>query len=317
MRSIDGWAGIDARLPFPHGDGPAPDMIALVGRRVRVMQKIAALGIRAELARRRAAQLHARESRVRHLVRMDAVHDFVSEPVDEKRRVLVIVDLAQGLDRWIAFDFLLDELDRDLAVREIADVAVVQRIEMRDVEQVLDEEPVIRRDLDRRTGIAFEVLVDELGRARRTRLAHAVRGARPHPHDAVLLDHRIGFQLGARRNRLLALRGNHHALTVPVVGEAVIGALQVAVRKDFSARERHALVHAAVVERDDLAFGGPPHDDRFLADPVALDLVDLDLVRHAHDIPGVFDERVGDFDRCVVYHGWTSSRRCAGGCVAG
>ena len=46
----------------------------------------------------------------------------------------------------IAIDRFLDEFDRNLAIQDIPDIAVVQRIEMRDIEQILDQQSIVRID---------------------------------------------------------------------------------------------------------------------------------------------------------------------------
>ena len=65
-----------------------------------------------------------------------AVDGLVGEPVDEIGRLDVVRDLANGHHAAVAVDLTLLELNGDATVGDVADVAVVQRIEMRDVEQV-------------------------------------------------------------------------------------------------------------------------------------------------------------------------------------
>src|SRR5206468_4544891 len=64
-------------------------------------------------------------------------------------------------------DLALLELDGDTTVGDVADVAVVQRIEMRDVEQVLDQQEIIGRDLHRADHDAVPAVVGHLGQPRR------------------------------------------------------------------------------------------------------------------------------------------------------
>jgi len=68
------------------------------------------------------------------------VDDVVSQVIFEKGRLPVAAGLADGPDIGIAVAGSFVERDRDAAVLNITDVAVMQRVEMRDVEQILDQQ---------------------------------------------------------------------------------------------------------------------------------------------------------------------------------
>ena len=246
----------------------------------------------AELSGRRAAQLHARQARPHHVVGVPAVDHRVAEPVGHEGWLLVALHAADRLHRRHAVQRFLDQLYRDLALLDVADVAVVQRVEMRDVHQVLDEQRVVRRHVHRVEHVRLPFPAGELGRRRRHRSAAERRVAHPDPGEAVLLDDGKWTKFCARRDRQVELRRDAHAVARGVVAEPVVRALEHAVGEDFAFRERHALVHAAIVERGELAAGGAPHQDRPAADLQAFGLVHRKLLRASGDVPGVLHEGI-------------------------
>src|SRR6185437_16328283 len=75
-------------------DRPAPYVTPGVDRRMQMMQHIAAILVGAELPRRRDGHLHARHAGALQRMRMYAVDHLVAEPVGEKRRLLIVVRVA-------------------------------------------------------------------------------------------------------------------------------------------------------------------------------------------------------------------------------
>ena len=118
----------------PAVENPPPDEVRLVYRRVRVVQHIPSLRIRTELPRRRDTQLDSGQPWVHHMVGVIPIDHVVTEPVHEVRRLLILRSMPDLLDGLISADVLLDDLDRDPAVRDVPDVAVVKRIKMGDIE---------------------------------------------------------------------------------------------------------------------------------------------------------------------------------------
>ncbi|MNT76213.1 hypothetical protein D3C72_2151930 [compost metagenome] len=70
---------------------------------------------------------------------MQALDFIVMEPLTQVWRLLVAVHMTDGLDIVVAPGVSLFELYGNQAVRLVSDVAVMQGIEMGDVEQVLDQ----------------------------------------------------------------------------------------------------------------------------------------------------------------------------------
>jgi hypothetical protein len=68
------------------------------------------------------------------------VDDVVLQVILEKRRLFVAADLADRSDIRGPISHSLLEPHRNTAVLDIADIAVVQRVEMRDVEKVFDQQ---------------------------------------------------------------------------------------------------------------------------------------------------------------------------------
>src|SRR3546814_8398815 len=82
-------------------------------------------------------------------------------------RLLVSTCLPDRADIGVAVGGALLELDRDPAVLDVTDVAVVKRIEMRDVEQVLDQQKIVHRNLHRTVAVlGIPFVARHLGNAR-------------------------------------------------------------------------------------------------------------------------------------------------------
>src|SRR5256885_480087 len=122
-------------------DPEAPRVVRSVDGRMRMMDDVAALFRGdAELSGRRAAQLHARQARPHHVMGVPAVDHRVAEPVGHERRLLVALHAPDSLHGRHAVQRFLDQLYRDLALLDVADVAVVQRVEMRSEERRVGKE---------------------------------------------------------------------------------------------------------------------------------------------------------------------------------
>ena len=185
---------------------------------------------------------------------------------------------------------------------------------MRDVEQVLDQQQIIGRDLHRADHDAFPAVVGHLGQPRR--LPHlGERGiARPDPDQAVLFLDREADHLGLRRNRAGGMRGNHHTLAGRVVAQAMVGAFECAVRHQSSLRQREALVRAAVVEGRDVTILGAPDDDGALGDHVTAEGLLREVLGKSGNVPAVANNRmwahgVSPRDFAAVWFGTAPSSR--------
>ena len=191
-----------------------------------------------------------------------AIDDVVAEPVGQERRLGVVLDLADGLHEPVAVDLALDHLHRDSAVGLVADVAVMQRVEVRDVEEVLDQQQVVGRHLHGAGTDRIPGVVGDLGGARRARVVLALRVARPDPHQPVLLDHGERPEPRLPRDRSIRMRRDRHTVSVRFVAQAVVRTLQRAVVEHPSLGERHPLVRTPVVVRTDRPVARTPEEDR-------------------------------------------------------
>ena len=232
-------------------------------------------------------------------MRVVAIDHVVAEPVGEERRLPVALDLADGLHVTVSVHLALLQLHRDPAVGGVADVAVVQRVEMRDVEQILDQQQVVGGHLHGAGADRFMAVVGDLGGARRLRVMPSLRIARPDPDHAVLLDDREGPELRLRGDRAVRMRGDRHAGSARVVAQAVIGAFESAVVEHPALGERHALVRAAVVEGADRAVPRAPEQDRTPRDHMALQIVHRELPGESGDVPGIADVVAGNHGLCL------------------
>jgi hypothetical protein len=163
---------------------------------------------------------------------------------------------------------------------------------VRDVHQILDQQHIVRGNMDRVEHVRLPLGAAELGRARGHGFADHRGIPRPDPDEVVLLDHRKWAQLCARGNRQIELRWNAHAMTRRVVTEAVVRALENPVGENLSLGERHAFVHAAIVERDDATLARTPHEHRPSGNLEPLGLIDGKFARTPGDVPGVFNKRI-------------------------
>jgi hypothetical protein len=128
---------------------------------------------------------------------MPAVHDRDAPPLDHERRLPVALHAADRLHSRRSPQRFLHQLDRDLALLDVADVAVVQRIEVRDVHQILDQQHVVRGNVDRVEHVRLPLRAAQFRRARGHGLTDHRGIPRPDPDEVVVLDHRKWAQLCA------------------------------------------------------------------------------------------------------------------------
>jgi len=152
---------------------------------------------------------------------------------------------------------------------------------VRQVHQVVDHQPVVAINVVQAAAIHP---VRALGPFQVVQLRHVGlrRIARPHPHEAIALDHRIGLDL---REAAHALAGHGHGLAVAAHHQPVVAAHQVAFAHRAQGQLR-AAVRAEVLHRRHLAVAAAVEGDLLVADGAAQRLV-VDLVGHAGDVPGV------------------------------
>ena len=246
------------------------------------------LGV-AELLAFRGARGRAGEQpyRARHpeLDDLPAVDDRLFRPVAHLlvggRRVL-----ADGPARHRHRIVVLEGLEHGvLGDRSVADRRPVDEGQMREVQQVVDDQLVVAVDVE--IGALVAPVVGALPRVRNDQaLVGERRIAHPDPDPVVLLHRRKGAHLRAGRDRRLtrhvdALAGDVELEPVIVAGKDV--ALHAALS------ERHAAVAAAVLEGHRVAVLGTPEDDLLVADR-ASEWLTRDLVRLRGHIPAVFQE---------------------------
>ena len=227
------------------------------------------------------------------------VDDVVPEPVGEERRLPVVFDLPDGLHVPVPVLLALDQLHRDPAVGGVADVAVVQRVEVRNVEEVLDQQQVVGRHLHRTGADRLVCVVGDLGSPRWLRFVPALRIPRPDPHHAVALDHGEGPELRVLGDGAVGMGRHRHASALRVVAQAVVGAFEGAVVEHPALGERHALVCAPVVEGTDRTVSRAPEQNRTPRDRVSLQLVDRELLGESGDVPGIADVVAGNHVLCL------------------
>ena len=182
-------------------------------------------------------------------MRVPAVHHRVAEPVVHERRLAVVLHPADRLHRLDAVQRLLYQLERDLALLDVADVAVVQRVEVRDVHQVLDHAAGSSPAPAPGRTCACAIRRLRAPACAAAPLAELCAGSpgqtQARPSCSTSGNGRSFARVG---NRQVELRRDAHAVAGAVIAEAVVGALEHAVGEHPAFRERHALVHAAVVE---------------------------------------------------------------------
>jgi hypothetical protein len=216
-----------AFLTGRHVDDEPPYVIAPVDWGVGVDNNVAALGaLIAMTARRPDAHLHPGDRRAQHVMRVLTVDDVISQIIFEEGWLPVTTGLADGPYIVIALAGPFVELDRDPAILDIADVAVVEGVEMRDVEQVLDQQQRVGGHRHR-SGIGrFPYGVGNLRQARRPDGLGFARIAGPHPDEAVLLDDRKRTQPRLRRDAAVGMRRHPYAATGRIIAQAVIRAFE-------------------------------------------------------------------------------------------
>ena len=122
-------------------------------------------------------------------------------------------------------------------------------------------------------------IADDRFRVGQRRIAH------PDPDQVVALLDRKGAYPRARRDHRLA--GYFDALAGAVEHHAVIFAADV-LAEDFAARQRHAAMAAAVLQRDHRAVGGPIEHHRLVEQRPAHRLR-RDLAAPGRNVPGVIE----------------------------
>ncbi len=258
---------------------------------------VAALGaLIAMAARRPHAHLHAGYRRAQHVMRVVSVDDVVSQVIFEKGRLPVAACLADGPDIGVAVAGPFVERDWDAAVLDIADVAVMQRVEMGDVEQVLDQQQRVGGDRHRPGISSFPCRVGNLRQARRPDGLGSGRVARPHPDEPVLLDDRKRTQSRLRRNAAVGMGRHSDTPAGGVVAQAVIRAFEQVAFDQPPLGERHPLVAAPLVERNDAPRRGSPHDQRLFRDDLTLQLLRGEFVGQPGDVPSVPHQHVSSHD---------------------
>src|SRR6185312_4270548 len=282
----------------------APDVAVFIDRRVGVNEYISALvlfdpqtaGIfplafpLIELAGRLVAHHDAGNRRAHHAMRVMTIDDGIVKPVDVVRRLLVILRFPDGHHVFISIYLAFFEFDRNRAVGEVADVAVVQRVEMRDVEKIFDQKQVIRRHFHRADLDAFPFRVIAFGKPRWLPLFRQREIARPDPDEAVLFDHGEADHLRLRRNWPGGVRGNHYAFSRRVVTQPVIRAFQRTVGHQAAFRQRKALVRAAIVVSDNIAVFRTPDHHRTLCDHLPRQLLLRKVRGEPGHVPSVTDD---------------------------
>src|SRR6516225_5782061 len=87
--------------------------------------------------------------------------------------------------------------------------------------------------------------------------------------------------------------GCAHALTGRVVAQTMIGAFEQTALDEPPLRQRHPLVAAALVERDDATLGGAPHHQWLFRNDLPLRPLRWKLVRQPGHIPGILYQHIG------------------------
>ncbi len=197
-----------------------------------------------------------------------------------------------------------------LGQRRVADRAFVHECQVREIEQVVDDE----------LPIGFDVQVGRLGAPARVvepmEVGDVVRIGEggithPDPQPVIALHHRIGLHLRRRGNVILP-RDPHTAAIRPEP-KPVIMALQ-RVADELAHREREMPMRATVLECDSLAVLGAEEHHR-LAQDHARERVAADLGVGGGDIPMVSQEH-GDLPDGASFGRMTGSARSrrAGSC---
>ena len=175
---------------------------------------------------------------------------------------------------------------RRLRHSHLAQRGGVDEGQMREVEQIVDQQLVVAADMEiGRLGPPVRVVepveIGDIGGV------HAVGVAHPDPDEPVALDQRIGGDAGAGRDRALAGDGDARARAVEL--EPVIAAFDP-LAQNPPHRERERAVAAAVFQRRRGSVGGPVEQDGRSQDLPREGPAGLHLVLPRGDVPGVSDE---------------------------
>jgi hypothetical protein len=247
----------------------------------------------------------ARYRRAEQEMSMVPIDQVIAQIIFEIGRLPVTADAACRPDIGAAVVRPLLELNRDAAVLDITDIAVVQRVEMRDVEQVLDQQQRVGRHRHRPCIGRFPRRIGDLRNARRPNRQRFGGLSRPNPDEAVLLYDRERPQPGFSRDVAVGMRRHPDALAGRVVAQAMIGAFEQTAFDEPALRQWHPFVAAALVERDDTALGSPPHYQRLFRDDLALQLLRGEFVRQPGHVPGILHQHISRHNptlRDPVFH---------------
>jgi len=129
------------------------------------------------------------------------VDDIVMKPIDKVRRLRVVGYLADGHRIAVSILFAFFKFNRNAAVFDVTDISVVQRIEMGDVQKVLDQQEIIGRNFHRPDDFGFPISRSHFRQPRRLARVGKRRIARPQPNQSVLLHDRIRADDRLRRDR--------------------------------------------------------------------------------------------------------------------
>lgn len=128
----------DVALLVDWGVGVNENVPSLLGIQIERARKLADLVSRGKLADRGVPHDNTRRGRAHHAMGVMPIDGVVVKPVDEIRRLFVVGDFSNGHRIAIAAFFTLFQIDGNTAVFYVADIAVVKRIEMGDVEKIFD-----------------------------------------------------------------------------------------------------------------------------------------------------------------------------------
>ena len=161
--------------------------------------------------------------------------------------------------------------------------------EMRQVEQILDQQHVIGLELEPVAGEAPGGIVHPVEILDRRRIGQG-RIAHPDPEPVIALDHGIAAHARARRDGALAR--HQDAGAARIVGESVIGTFE-RVAAQAPARQRRMAVAAAVGQGDGPPVLGAVEHHRLVEQDAAQEVHARDLVVPRRDIPAIAQEHEG------------------------
>ena len=138
-------------------------------------------------------------------------------------------------------------------------ISRVEEIDMREIEQIVGDEFVIRTN--RIHSLQRPVIgISETTEFRNARLIRARRVTHPNPENCVALNQRISFQLGVGRNRAVAMR-IHHTRPRAIKPQPVIQTLDH-IAMPHALGKRRKTMRAAIHHRHHLAIGQAIHQHR-------------------------------------------------------